>query len=242
MTTGGVFDTTCRYSHTLSDDPLVHPKMPGMSHVHDFFGNRTTAAGSTGLGLLNAARGNPDKTTCKDKLDGSGYWAPALYQDGAKVRPRQVHVYYRHRGNVAAKPFPVGFGMITQKYAWSCGPGTMKLRDGTVPTCSNGRIILNMRFPACWDGVRLFAQDGSHVSFPMRMGCDARHPVRIPQLSLVLSYRIDSKPHTSVLASGAPTTAHADFFNAWEPQRLAHLVEKCLNHGRVAACKLDNER
>jgi hypothetical protein len=238
----GVFDTGCLYSHTLPDDPLVHPNMPGMSHVHDFFGNRTTKGGSTGNVLLDATRTNASNTTCKDKRDGSAYWAPALYQNGVKVRPDRVHVYYRHRGSVPAKPFPVGFGMITHKHFWWCGPGTTKHRDGTVPACSNGRLFVILTFPACWDGRRLYSQNGSHVSFGMKMQCDAAHPVTIPQLTVFLSYRVDGEPHIHVLASGDPRTAHADFLNAWEPDRLAHLVDACLNHGRVANCNRDEGR
>ena len=233
----GVFDTGCLFSHTLADDPLVHPNMPGMSHVHDFFGNRTTTGRSTGKALLTAARPNPSKTTCKDKGDDSAYWAPALYQDGAKVRPEKIHVYYRHRGSVPAKPFPVGFGMVTHKHFWWCGPGTMKHRDDTVPACPGGRLFIILTFPACWDGHRLFSQDGSHVSFGMKSQCDPAHPVSIPELTVFLSYRVDGKSHVYVLASGDPTTAHADFLNAWEPSHLAHLIDTCLNRGRVANCK-----
>jgi uncharacterized protein DUF1996 len=241
MTTG-VFDTGCAYSHTLPDDPLVHPNMPGMSHVHDFFGNRTTTGRSSGTALLNAARTNPEKTTCKDKLDDSGYWAPALYQDGVKVRPDRMHIYYRHRGSVPAKVFPVGFAMITHRHWWSCGPGSMKYFDGTVPACPNGHLFVVLTFPGCWDGVHLFTQIGSHVSFAMRSRCDAAHPVRIPTTTIFLSYRVDGKPHKYVLASGNPSTAHADFLNAWEPKHLAHLVDACLNKGRVAGCKNDENR
>ena len=46
-TQGARFVTRCTYSHTLSDDPIVHPNQPGASHSHDFFGNKTTDAFST---------------------------------------------------------------------------------------------------------------------------------------------------------------------------------------------------
>jgi hypothetical protein len=238
----GVFDTGCSYSHSLPDDPLLYPNMPGTSHLHDFFGNRTTTARSTGRGLLNAVKANVNNTTCKDKRDGAAYWAPALYQDGTKLRPEKVHVYYRHRGDIAATPFPVGFGMITHKHFWWCGPGTMKHRDDTVPACPNGSLFVILTFPVCWDGHRLFAQNGSHVAFAMRGKCDAAHPVSIPELTVFLRYPVDGKSHTYILSSGYPRSAHADFFNAWEPQRLAHLVEACLNHGRAASCKQDRNR
>jgi hypothetical protein len=238
----GVFDTGCLYSHTLPDDPLVHPNMPGMSHLHDFFGNRTTRGRSTGTSLLNSTRASASNTTCKDRQDGSGYWAPALYQNGVKLRPEKVHVYYRHGGSMPAKPFPVGFGMITHKHVWSCGPGMGKHHDDVVPTCPNQRLFVTLTFPSCWDGSRLFSQDGSHVSFGMRMKCDATHAVKLPELTATISYRVDGKPHVYALSSGAASTAHADFLNAWDPKRLAHLVDTCLNHGRVANCKEDDQR
>jgi hypothetical protein len=229
----GVFDTTCLYSHTLRDDPLLHPGHPGASHVHDFFGNRTTDARSTGKSLIEAAGGDPAKTACKDKLDRSAYWAPALYEDGIRLRPDNVHVYYRHHADMRATPFPAGFGMVTHKHFWWCGPGTGRLMDGTVPACPGGRLLVILTFPACWDGVRLFSRDGSHVA-QGRGQCDAAHPVRLPQLTMFLLYRVDGKPHSYRLASGPPRTAHADFLNAWEPARLAHLVATCLNEGPMS--------
>jgi hypothetical protein len=226
----GVFDTSCSYSHTLRDDPLLHPTHPGASHLHDFFGNRTTDAHSTGKRLIAAARADPAKTSCKDKLDRSAYWAPVLYEDGVRLSPDGVHVYYRHHADVRARPFPLGFGMVTHKHFWWCGPGTGRFEDGTVPSCPNGRLFVILTFPACWDGVRLFASDGSHVAHGRR-SCPGTHPVQLPRLTMFLSYGVDGKPHSYRLASGPPRTAHADFLNAWEPVRLAHLVATCLNQG-----------
>ena len=42
-----VFVTRCNYSHTNSDDPIVHAGKPGAAHSHDFFGNRSTDHAST---------------------------------------------------------------------------------------------------------------------------------------------------------------------------------------------------
>lgn len=232
----GVFDTGCRYSHSLRDDPLLHPTSHGLSHLHDFFGNRTTDAHSTGEALLESGRKNPANSTCQDKRDSSAYWAPALFQDGRRIAPEKVHVYYRHHANVQAAPFPVGFGMVTHRHFWWCGPGTAKYRDGTVPACPRGRLFVILAFPACWDGVHLFSKNGTHVS-QGGSACDAAHPVRLPRLTMFLSYRVDGKPHAYQLSSGAPSSAHADFLNAWEPDRLAHLVSTCLNQARVMDCK-----
>src|SRR5215210_801771 len=42
----GVFATLCRFSHQAPDDPIVFPGQAGKSHLHTFFGNTTTSAGS----------------------------------------------------------------------------------------------------------------------------------------------------------------------------------------------------
>ena len=60
--TGGggltTFRILCDSSHIAPDDPIVHPNMAGMSHLHQFLGNRTTNAASTTQSLLGQA------TTC----------------------------------------------------------------------------------------------------------------------------------------------------------------------------------
>ena len=50
-------------------------------------------------------------------------------------------------------------------------------------------IIVNIRFPTCWDGVNLDSPDHiSHIAYPVNGSfesnapCPASHPVRIPQL------------------------------------------------------------
>ena len=44
--------SVCDYSHSLKDDPIVYPGQPGVSHLHDFYGNTTTNAYSTIASLL----------------------------------------------------------------------------------------------------------------------------------------------------------------------------------------------
>ena len=46
-TLGASFISHCAFSHSLPDDPIVHPGVPGASHQHDFFANTTTSATST---------------------------------------------------------------------------------------------------------------------------------------------------------------------------------------------------
>ena len=82
------FLSPCGYSHSAADDPIVAPGKPGASHMHDFFGNRSTNAASTYESLQAAA------ILCRRPLDTAAYWTPSLYQDGTQVKPIGVNAYY----------------------------------------------------------------------------------------------------------------------------------------------------
>src|SRR6188508_1321649 len=47
----GAFHADCSASHVAPDDPIVFPGQPGMSHLHEFFGNRQTRASTTAKAL-----------------------------------------------------------------------------------------------------------------------------------------------------------------------------------------------
>src|SRR3990172_10950114 len=92
----------CSYSHSLTDDPVVHPGHAGMSHLHDFFGNSETNADSTYESMVGA------ETLCEESGDTAGYWVPALYRSGERVLPEGRSVtgrstrqrfYYRRVGS-----------------------------------------------------------------------------------------------------------------------------------------------
>jgi hypothetical protein len=93
----------CGYVRSLSDDPIVYPAKPGASHLHDFLGNKSTDAFST-LSSMKAAG-----TSCTLATDTAGYWAPALYRNGTRVKPAgsvnghstRQQIYYRDN-NLAA--------------------------------------------------------------------------------------------------------------------------------------------
>lgn len=85
----GSFLSVCGYSHRATDDPIVARGMPGMSHSHEFAGNRTTNASSTTASL------RAGKTTCDRRSDTAAYWAPTLYDAGTATAPRVFRVYYR---------------------------------------------------------------------------------------------------------------------------------------------------
>jgi hypothetical protein len=97
-----------------------------------------------------------------------------------------------------------------------------------------------LKFPVCWNGVDLYQPDQSHVRYGP---CRPSHPVRIPELTVVIKYPHDHQQHVYVLASGHPMTLHSDFFNAWAPEVLTLLVSKCNNerdeNGRRRSCQHD---
>jgi len=251
-----VFDTSCAYTHTANDDPLVHPGAPGAAHLHEFFGNASTDADTTFSSMEAANAATPG---CKDTLDGAAYWVPALYMDGVRQQPNSIHVYYRGDTSSLNAPlettlaFPPGFGMIARRYGFACGDAS---GHGTEPTpCpektghGNANTIV-YPFPNHWDCVRLFSMDGSHVSYKK----DAAHPCRIPDLTMIVNYgRIypdtDTAAHEWTVAFtpdggvGPLTTLHADFFDGWDAFHLDHLTHLCLNtSGNGRLCHDDTAR
>ena len=248
------FDANCDPGQRLKDDPLKFPGRPGASHEHQFLGNTTTNAYSTGESLLLANR-DGKHTTCHDPLDGSAYWLPTLYQDGKRLAPGGIHVYYTANQEVRhplVRAFPVGFGQIAGLnttdwrgepqlgHEWRCVAGEDDQRTGLGSidgpfACSTGKLRVGIHFAECWDGVNKFKLDESHVAYQSGKGCPADHPYLLPSLSLLMSWNTDTAPHRYQVSVGADgtlgTTAsvHADFFSGWEPQHLQDLVTRCLN-------------
>ncbi len=220
---GGGFTVTCDFSHSAGVDPIVMPGMATMSHLHAFFGNTTTNENSTGASLLAGG------TTCNDQNDLSAYWFPALYQDGALVEPTSLRARYsRLGGNVTA--FPQGFMAVTGRTdstaRWGCNEGRQTTFSSTlseVPTCEGGaRLVAEVKFGDCWDGTSLDSADHvSHLAASTAGGggrpeCPSTHPVRVSEVTLQAQYPAAAIGGAGVtLASGAPSTLHADMFEAW---------------------------
>lgn len=229
------FVSRCLYSHSLSDDPIVSPGVPGAAHLHDFFANTTTDASSTVASMQAGA------TNCKRRGDTAGYWTPALYDGGQKVDPSMVLAYYLPKGKAPAgiKAFPSGLAVIA-------GPGprsaqfACRTQDGRrdvaqsrteVPACPAGsHLVVRIFFPDCWDGVNLDSADHrSHMAYSLRGSCPSTHPVPVPMLRLGLHYPGSDGGSDVTFSSGAPDTVHADFFNTWNQAALERLVRECLN-------------
>lgn len=233
----GQFIAVCPFSHSAPNDPIVHKDMPGMSHLHEFFGNATTDAASTFDALVSSS------SNCSDAGDRSAYWAPALFLDGKRVQPRRVDVYYRVPVGVearAVKPIPKGLQALAgnQKatgpqplgiVAWTCGMSP-ELSSQPPDNCGPDRPLrLRLTFPSCWDGEHVATEDHvSHLSYPTPKGCPVSHPVPIPQVTMVVHYPKWGPLGSVRLASGDVYTAHGDFFDGWQPERMRDQV-RCLN-------------
>jgi len=231
------FVESCRFSHLAPDDPIVFPGRPGASHLHTFVGNRTTNASST-FGSLRSGG-----TTCQRPDDTAAYWVPALYRGAELVLPLGATIYYR-RGTLAeVRPFPNGLRLVAGDATatspqrmrvtfWSCGVAGGLRRSASVPACPDVRgsfLRLHIRFPECWDGRRLDSPDHrSHMAYAVRGACPSSHPVAVPQITQIYRYPTRGGEGFS-LASGGIYSAHADFFNAWQPGALRKLVDDCLN-------------
>lgn len=239
----GQFVVECAYSHSSYDDPIVHPGHEGASHRHDFFGNAVTAASSTYDDLIGA------DTSCQQRLDTASYWAPSLLDtDGMPVVPLGSTAYYRAGGGVdpaTVEPYPAGLMMVagdalsteaqpTSVVAWSCGTGgTRAAAPPDCPDTVGPRLLVT--FPDCWDGEHVDSDDHrSHVAYSHDGRCGPEHPVAIPQLQFTIEYPpVPGDPADLALASGETFTAHADFWNAWDEDKLADEVDLCIHRQLV---------
>jgi hypothetical protein len=236
----GRFHVECGYSHSAPDDPIVFPGEPGASHQHDFFGASSTDAFSDADSLLAG------DTTCATKQDKASYWAPSLFAGDEQLEPLGSTAYYRAADGIdpaAVEPFPFGLMMIsgdptatvtqpTEHVGWACTVEAPTL--STPPDCQR-TLLLRVVFPDCWDGEHLDREDHrSHVARSTDEGCPDSHPVALPQLEFHVRYPPPESRADLHLASGSILTAHADFFNAWDPAKLANEVAVCI--GEDAYC------
>ena len=238
------FNASCTVSHSRPDDPIVFPGMSGASHMHTFLGNDSTDASTTTMTLLANAG-----SSCKPGEDRSAYWVPELTENGEKVDPHGVTVYYGSRLQDPTKtvPFPQGFRMIvgdakrqveTPKGApgqfWCAGAGgeTGRSADGNWPVCAKtAELTYQLTFPDCWDGVHLDSPDHkSHVggTGPDGTCASGKFPVAIPSLSFVIGYPTSGSTAGFKLSSGNASSMHGDAFFAWEDEALGSRVKNCI--------------
>jgi len=229
------FHTVCGLASSAPDDPIVFPRQPGASHLHDFFGNTTTNASSTLASLLQGG------TTCGLKADTSAYWVPALISPaGRVVKPDRISAYYLRGEGGAVTPFPRGLKIVAggdthnlRAAGYACGEG---MPVSSVPlNCGSGMLRAVISFPSCWDGDHTDSADHrSHMAYPTGSGCPRGFSIRVPRLVIHVRYPV-SNGQGYRLSSDAGfnmtngRSLHADFFNSWKQATLATLVQACLN-------------
>ncbi len=210
------FQIRCQSSHLAQEDPIVSPGTRS-AHMHEFFGNTTTNADSTHRSMVRGG------TTCSASADTAGYWVPTLISPGGRVvRAKTVLVYYRGEAGARTVAFPPDLRMVSHQ--------------SEVRASSSN---LTIEFPECWDGVHTDSTNHiSHMANATGSGCPRSHPVRVPAITMVIRYPIQSVSGHR-LASGPLSTMHADFWNTWGQPRLEELVARCLNSSTRSCPRID---
>lgn len=238
----GVFHVSCDFSHAQRDDPIVFPGQPGVSHLHDFFGNVSTNASSSYRSMTRSG------TTCSFSADTSGYWIPAFLSPhgtvadptSTVVTPSNMTAYYLARGEVQAPPkdlrMVAGGDTHNLKIAgYACGEGNA---TSSVPmNCGSAWLKGVIVFPSCWEEKHLdSANHRSHMAYATGGGCPGAYPVKIPKIVFHITFGIhDGRGYTlasdAMMGMGNGMSLHADFWNTWNQSVLKQEVSDCLNAG-----------
>ncbi|MDP9799723.1 hypothetical protein J2S43_008235 [Catenuloplanes nepalensis] len=252
------FRADCEYSHSLPDDPIVAPGLPGASHMHSFFGNEGVDAGTVADDLVRFTA-----TTCEPKQDHSSYWVPTLYDAGTNkaAEPTGFRVYYRSLMNDSAKqlPMPNGLRMIAgdakkkvptprgatgQFYCayWEPGhdaDGVARSTDGNWPICEKQAYLhFILQFPDCWDGRHLDSPNHKdHVAYGWNNACPASHPVKIPAITFDIQYGVQGSQAGYYLASDkdvrSSSSMHGDAFVMWDVDTMNKRTKNCVEQRRT---------
>jgi hypothetical protein len=258
----GSFRMVCNLTKMAAFDPVVFPGQALAGHLHAFFGNAGINPNSTPQSL--ATTGN---STCMGGIvNRSAYWVPALFDVvTGEVQVPSGKFYYKSGYNLdptKSQPVPAGLRMIAgdknatasqnngPNYAagWNCELvwNQQASVDGFIPNCGVGdAVVLMVNFPECWDGVNLDSPDHkSHMAYatyrnqPQVSSCPSTHPVQLPRISEIFSYRVtaNSRPMNWRLSSDtyASSTrgglsAHADWMDGWSRDAMTTFVRMCLN-------------
>jgi hypothetical protein len=231
------FVAGCPPTHRAPDDPIVAPGEPGASHLHEFFGNRSTDAFSTARSLRDAP------TSCQPRADRSAYWVPVMFDaEGSPVEVLEGTFYYvsSHVDRDRLRLWPSGLRVIAGysnensppggAARWSCR-GTGLPSERSIPFCPEGsELELLLNFPDCWDGRRRDSRDHQrHMAYSVAGRCPASHPVPVPALRYKLLYATRGGDGVELsVGEDEATLAHGDFFDAWSRPALRRRVANCL--------------
>ena len=224
----------CDVGQVNNVDPIVMPGMAGMSHYHQFFGNRSTDENTTTASLL-ANR----PSTCQNRADFSAYWAPQLWQGSTAIAPKSMTVLYAKTVTCAVVAHPAGMVLIAGNakattaqdlsvVSWYCG-NNVQNAAATPPVCTGNQDLVGLiRFPECWNGKDLDSADHkSHVTYAVNGVC-ATGTVALPQIQMHIHYPAQSDVSTLAMSSGSIYSLHADFMNGWNQRGFERQVAQRL--------------
>ena len=224
----------CDVGHVDNVDPIVMPGMAGMSHYHQFFGNRSTDENTTTASLL-ANR----PSTCRNRADFSAYWAPQLWQGSTAIAPTSITILYAKTVTSAVVAHPAGMALIAGNakattaqdlsvVSWYCG-NNVQNGSATPPVCTGNQDLVGLiRFPECWNGKDLDSTDHkSHVTYAVNGVC-AAGTVALPQIQMHIHYPAQTDVSTLAMSSGSIYSLHADFMNGWNQRGFERQVAQRL--------------
>ncbi len=247
----GQFRAACQYSHFAYDDPIVYPGQSGRSHLHMFFGNTETDAFSTTESIVNSGGGS-----CNGfELNRSAYWTPALLDgQGNAIVPDMIILYYKTKQPGQVQRMPQGLKMVSGNTSaesftvsdflyWSCGDsGHSYNKSNRIPDCKGDTVNATISFPQCWDGRNMDSADHrSHMALVSpHKPCPSTHPVRLPQISILLYFPGQpsskgwhlSSDRSGGFNTGPGATLHADWWGGWNDQAMDLWTNGCMKAAR----------
>jgi Domain of unknown function (DUF1996) len=240
------FVVLCRFSHWDFVDP-IYPSSSTPNYQRyqrEFFGNTNRNSTAPYAELLKGP------TNCDDTKDTARYWIPRVFwtDSSGKITPLTASItrfYYRlgdKSTNVTVQPHPAGLKIDTapgNNVEWRC-MNTGAWSTTPPSRCDNRKLVVRIKFPDCSNGMLDSADHLSHMAFaqvPANGGkatCPTSHPNPLPRLQTNVEFPIPAtrgKPTLSTPSStsGAYSTMHAGFFNAWNQTRFKELVDRCIN-------------
>src|SRR5215203_3680898 len=176
---------------------------------------------------LSSAATLATATTCFNPADKAAYWMPTMKWGPRTLQPSYALLYYRaaRKAPKQVQPHPPGLKVLTNENShatWRCLAGKWVTSPPT--RCSNGTLVVRIRFPDCSNGKLDSADHRSHMAYAFRQSdgrwrCPTTHKKPVPALSMNVHFPIPTASGKVRLSSGAASTIHADFFNAWDQQK-----------------------
>ena len=204
---------SCEIYDTNRVDPIALSP-----HLHHQFGNTSTTNESTGDGLRDNKA-----TSCPNApyLTSAG-WFPVEKNEPVA----ESILYYRAAGDqTVVHALPNGIELIAraQGVGYNCGatPLNAVAFQDTPPYGCTQNWATHVRFPACWNGTGLGAENTVYGMGGSRTNCPSSHPHRLVEVNFTITHKnFDGVvPNPLLVSAGVDewhdyTHMHADYFFA----------------------------